>query len=269
MLSGSDIQESGSDMTSRNCGPEPTPAERIPLGPDTYVAVLTGAGVSAESGIATFRDSKGLWESHRVEDVATMLGFIDDPLLVWRFYSDRRKQALAVHPNPAHVAFGRAALALGDRFLLLTQNVDDLHERGGVPQVHHYHGDLFTTSCLRQCAKGAAGWRDTETHYDSVPRCPHCGSDARPAVVWFGESIPVAPQRAIAEFFDRARAAGGKLFFVVAGTSNNVFPAAAIVHDALRTRATCVFANAEETSSNPYFHRFHKGKASEVISDLF
>src|SRR5438034_5139384 len=115
-------------------------SEFPPLRPGKSVFVLTGAGISAESGLSTFRDAGGLWEEHRIEDVATPEGFARDPQTVWRFYSERRRQAGSVQPNPAHLALARLERRIGDRLFLCTQNVDPLHERAGSRAVHHMHG---------------------------------------------------------------------------------------------------------------------------------
>src|SRR5581483_11112125 len=119
----------------------------LSLTPSSRVFVLTGAGISAESGVPTFRDADGLWERHRVEDVATPEAFDRDPRLVWKFYSDRRRQAAQVEPNSAHVALAELERFLGDRLFLCTQNVDPLHERAGSARVHHMHGELLKTRC--------------------------------------------------------------------------------------------------------------------------
>src|SRR5512141_450882 len=120
----------------------------VQVRPGERVFVLTGAGISAESGVATFRDAGGLWEQHRIEDVATPEGFARDPRLVWRFYSERRRQAGSVQANPAHLALARLQQQIGDRLFLCTQNVDPLHERAGSRDVHHMHGELLKSRCF-------------------------------------------------------------------------------------------------------------------------
>ncbi len=131
--------------------------EKILIGPEDRVFVLTGAGVSAESGLKTFRDQGGLWEGHRVEDVATPEGWAADAVQVWRFYSERRKGASQAQPNPAHIALEELEKQLGERFFLVTQNVDDLHERAGSKRVVHMHGELFMSRCENSGAGGMAG----------------------------------------------------------------------------------------------------------------
>src|ERR1041385_9181708 len=164
--------------------PKVAPGEQfqpLELRPGMRIFVLTGAGISAESGVATFRDAGGLWEQHRIEDVATPEGFARDPALVWRFYSERRKKLAEVKPNPAHVA-----LAQAPGLFLCTQNVDDLHERAGSRGVVHMHGELLKTRCST-C--DLAPWYD-ESAYLEPPVCKKCMALLRPHVVWFGE-IPL------------------------------------------------------------------------------
>ena len=131
--------------------------ENIIVGPEDRVFVLTGAGVSAESGLKTFRDQGGLWEGHRVEDVATPEAWEDDAARVWRFYSMRRRDARRAEPNPAHIAMAALEAQLGDRFFLCTQNVDDLHERAGSKRVLHMHGELFESRCENSSTEDTRG----------------------------------------------------------------------------------------------------------------
>ncbi len=162
-----------------------TPAIRI--GHDDRLFVLTGAGISAESGLATFRGAGGLWHGHRVEEVASPEAWERDPELVWNFYSMRRKGALAVKPNPAHLALAELEHRLGERFFLCTQNVDHLHERAGSKRLVHMHGELFQSRC--ESCDGEPF--DDENLYESladIPRC-RCGARIRPNIVWFGEAI--------------------------------------------------------------------------------
>lgn len=147
------------------------------------VVVLTGAGISAESGVPTFRDADGLWEGHRVEEVATPQAYDHQPTTVHRFYDARRAALAAVGPNAAHVALARLEEHLGDDLLVVTQNIDDLHERAGSTRVHHMHGELRSALC-RGC-RGRSRW---EGDLGDFPPCPHCGvTELRPDVVWFGE----------------------------------------------------------------------------------
>ena len=147
------------------------------------IVVLTGAGISAESGLATFRDADGLWEGHRPEDVATPEAYVYDPDLVQRFYDDRRAGLSRVRPNAAHEALGRLSRELGDDLYLVTQNIDDLHERGGSTHVHHMHGEILKALC--EACRVRSPW---DGPLIDRPACPACGrSMLRPDVVWFGE----------------------------------------------------------------------------------
>jgi len=188
--------------------------------PDSFVVVLTGAGISAESGVRTFRDGNGLWEEHRIEDVATPEGFERDPALVHRFYNARRRQLFEVEPNPAHRALAEFQARWGERVLLITQNVDDLHERAGQRDLIHMHGELRKVRCL-EC-EAVLGW-DGDVDLDTT--CPECGrpGSLRPHIVWFGE-MPFEMDR-IAWALDRCG------LFLSIGTSGNVYPAAGFVQE--------------------------------------
>lgn len=229
------------------------------------VFVLTGAGISAESGVATFRDANGLWEKHRVEDVATPEGFAHDPRLVWRFYSERRAQVAKVRPNPAHVALAKLEEALGDGLFLCTQNVDPLHELGGSRRVHHMHGELSKTRC-EGCDRPA--FDETEGHFDEPPRCDLCGGRLRPAVVWFGE-IPLGMDAIFA-------AVQSCDLFLTVGSSGAVHPAAALVshlrnHPSPRTGryARAVYVGLERPENAHSFDECRLGKAGELLPSLF
>src|SRR6202171_5241504 len=164
--------------------PKVAPGTEFPplrVKPAARVFVLTGAGISAESGLKTFRDAGGLWEEHRIEDVATPQGFARDPRMVWRFYSERRRQARSVQPNPGHLALARLEQQIGDRLFLCTQNVDPLHERAGSRTVHHMHGELLRSRC-DSCDRPA--FEDERPHLEELPRCERCGGRRRPRVVW-------------------------------------------------------------------------------------
>lgn len=160
------------------------------------VLVITGAGVSAESGVPTFRGAGGLWRSHDPAQLATPEAFTRDPALVWAWYGERRQAIRAAKPNPAHRAVAALARVSHDH-LVVTQNVDDLHERGGSPpdRLVHVHGDIFVTRCT-QCAYAT---RD-DVAVEPVPRCPRCGSLCRPGVVWFGEALEAAPLARVERF---------------------------------------------------------------------
>jgi len=223
------------------------------------VVVLTGAGISAESGIRTFRDNNGLWENHRVEDVATPRAWAQDPELVWRFYQARRRQLNEVQPNPAHEAL--AALAHGiDSFTLITQNVDDLHERGGSPDVIHMHGQLRTLRC-ETSQQSEVRMEETDLS-DTFATC-HCCSEPsrmRPDIVWFGE-MPMFLQ----EIYEAVDACD---VFIVVGSSGHVYPAAGLVNEAKAGGAHTILVNAEPPQNADAFDETHIGKAGELLPSL-
>jgi NAD-dependent deacetylase len=222
------------------------------------IFVLTGAGISAESGVKTFRDANGLWEEHRVEDVATPEAFERDPRLVWRFYSERRKQLAEVRPNPAHVA-----LAALPQIFLCTQNVDPLHERAGSKQVLHMHGEIAKTRCSA-CSREP--FDDEASYFDELPRC-HCGGLLRPHVVWFGE-IPLG-MREIGEALDDCD------LFVTIGSSGAVYPAAGFVSHLRNVKnrrghfARCIYVGLERPDNAHSFDECRLGKAGELLPVLF
>lgn len=203
------------------------------------VAVLTGAGVSAESGVPTFRASDGLWEGHRIEDVATPTGFDRDPELVWKFYNARRA---TVQPNPGHIALAKLEEHFGENFTLVTQNVDGLHQQAGSRNVLEIHGSLRETRCLG-CAK--VEHRGLEVLEDR-PVCPHCSGWLRPNIVWFHEMLPEEI------WIDAQNAAGLCDVLLVVGTSAVVYPAASLIPIAKSTRyrgATIIECNLTPTAS--------------------
>ncbi|MGD0096678.1 MAG: Sir2 family NAD-dependent protein deacetylase [Terracidiphilus sp.] len=161
----------------------------ISIAPDDHVFVLTGAGISAESGLPTFRGSEGLWAGHRVTDVCTPEAWERNPALVWEFYSGRRAAGEMAQPNPGHIAIAELKAQLGDRFFLCTQNVDDLHERAGSKQMVHMHGELNKAHCEADCGQPPVKDRRIYRSLDEVGRC-ECGARLRPHIVFFGE-IPL------------------------------------------------------------------------------
>jgi NAD-dependent deacetylase len=228
---------------------------RRALGAAGRITVLTGAGVSAESGIATFRGSGGLWEEHRLEDVATPEAFRRDPALVHRFYNARRRQLHAVSPNPAHAAFARLEAALGDRFTLITQNIDDLHERAGSRRILHMHGEILKARCAA-CGKVLPWPGDLGT----ADRCPSCSGPLRPHVVWFGE-VPLHVEEEIPRALEAE-------VFMACGTSGSVYPAAGMVLEAkLRGRLT-VEANLEPSEQASHFDLSILGPAGTTLPRL-
>jgi NAD-dependent deacetylase len=221
------------------------------VGPRARIFVLTGAGISAESGIRTFRDAGGLWEQYRFEEVASPEGWAKHPEAVWRFYAERRAQAATCEPNAAHRSLAALERSVGERLFLCTQNVDDLHEKAGSTRVCHMHGELFKTRCER-CRRPA--FEDRAAH-ESIPACP-CGARLRPHIVWFGE----APfeMDAIAE---QLRACD---VFVVIGSSGAVYPAAGFVA-AVRGRAKTIYVGPEEPDNAGVFDECRLGKAGEAV----
>lgn len=214
--------------------------------------MLTGAGISAESGLPTFRDADGLWEGHDPMAVATPEAFADDPDLVLRFYDERRRALGRVRPNAAHVALARLEDALGDDLYLVTQNVDDLHERGGSRRVHHLHGRLHSALCSF-CARRFE-WTDDLGHR---PPCPGCAQQSlRPDIVWFGE-MPHGMDEVQAALFDCD-------LFVAIGTSGLVYPAAAFVHYAIGSGADTLELNLAPDAVSD-FASVRQGPATRTV----
>lgn len=220
------------------------------------IVVLTGAGVSADSGVSTFRDKDGVWAQVDWRDVATPEGFAADPERVHAFYNARRKGLKSVTPNAAHDALARLESHIGDALTLVTQNVDDLHERAGSRRVLHMHGELLKARCL-SC--GAVHRWQGDLTVDT--RCPDCkgGGAMRPDVVWFGE-IP----RYMSEI---AGAIASADLFVSIGTSGSVYPAAGFVVEARALGVPCVELNLEPSENASAFAERHYGRASEIVPD--
>lgn len=220
------------------------------------VVVLTGAGISAESGIRTFRAADGLWEDHKVEDVATPEGFARDPEKVQAFYNARRRQLLqpAIKPNAAHMALAELEATLGDHFLLVTQNIDNLHERAGNSNVIHMHGELLKVRCAT--SGQILHWTE-DVKPDDRCHCCQFPSRLRPHVVWFGE-MPLQMD----EIYD---ALSGADYFVAIGTSGHVYPAAGFVHEAKLQGAHTVELNLEPSQVGSEFEEKVYGPASEVV----
>jgi NAD-dependent deacetylase len=217
------------------------------------IVVLTGAGISAESGLRTFRADDGLWEDHRVEDVASPQGFRRDPELVQRFYDERRKNIMTAEPNPAHQALARLDEAWDGELLIVTQNIDDLHERAGARRLLHMHGEALSAWCT------ACGARHRWTGpLLGAPGCPACGTAAlRPDIVWFGEM----PYDMDCIFAALARAD----LFVSIGTSGGVYPAAGFVQQARTAGARTLELNLERSQGSSWFDESRLGPASELV----
>jgi len=220
--------------------------------------VLTGAGISAESGLATFRGSGGLWNGYRVEEVATPEAWEENPELVWRFYSMRRRDALAAQPNAAHRALAAIEQKMGDRFYLCTQNVDDLHERAGSQRVHHMHGTLFQSRC-EECD---AAFADSASYEDaaSLPKCSVCGAAVRPHIVWFGE-VPL-DMEGIYQQLERATV------LLVVGTSGSVYPAAGFVDIAKQLGIRTVYIGPEKPANVDAFSEVILATATEALPEI-
>jgi len=232
----------------------------IEIASDDRVFVLTGAGVSAESGLPTFRDNNGLWNGYRVEDVATPEAWADDAQRVWRFYAMRRRDASNCKPNAAHVALAELERNLGERFLLCTQNVDPLHERAGSKRIIHMHGELFRSRCEDDC--GRPDFADDGV-YESEAEIPHCdcGARIRPHIVWFGE-IPLEMDRIFAEL-DRCT------MFMVVGSSGTVHPAASFAQWARRSGGRTVYVGPDRPLNAAMFTDIVLGKAGDVLPGIF
>ena len=242
----------------------------LDISPTDRVFILTGAGISAESGIPTFRGEGGLWRTYRVEEVGTPDSFRRNPALVWEFYSMRRRVAAAAKPNPGHLAIAQLETALQNRLFLCTQNVDNLHEQAGSRRIVHMHGELFKSrcdTCSRPPFDDASGYEPP----GEIPRC-ECGGRIRPHICWFGE-IPFH----LDEIF---RALAESTVFIAIGTSGVVEPAASFVAHVRGParhggparrggRARTIYVGPEEPANYFAFTECHLGNAGEVLPGLF
>jgi NAD-dependent deacetylase len=222
------------------------------------IVILTGAGISAESGIRTFRGSDGLWEGHRIEDVASPEGFMRDPDTVYRFYNQRRRQLVSpeIQPNPAHAALALLEEKLGDDFLLVTQNIDDLHWRAGNRRVLPMHGELRKARCV--LCREVPDW---DGDFDETTACTACGraGGVRPHVVWFGE-MPLYMD----EIYEKLLSCD---VFVAIGTSGHVYPAAGFVEMAGRGHAETVEINLERSMVHSAFNTTIYGPATQTVPE--
>ena len=229
--------------------------------PETRLTILTGAGVSAASGVPTFRGPNGLWKKYKPESLATPEAFQRDPKLVWEWYDWRRQVLVTTMPNRAHqvlAAWSRRYPSL----TLITQNVDGLHERAGSPNVIRFHGSIWEVSCWNRCSASPERWRDETVPLPKIPpRCPHCNGLIRPAVVWFGEGIDPDVMRRSIEALDC------DIFFTI-GTSSLVYPAASLVHEARRRGAYTVEINIEATAAAGLLDLALQGPAEEILDHL-
>jgi NAD-dependent deacetylase len=225
------------------------------------VTVMTGAGVSAASGIPTFRGPGGLWRDFRPEQLATAAAFARDPMLVWEWYAWRRELVAKAKPNRAHEVLAAWSRRY-EGFALITQNVDGLHERAGTENVTRYHGSLWELRCWEECADAPERWDDDTVPFAELPpRCPRCRGLARPGVVWFGEAIPQAALRIASE------AASCDLFLAI-GTSAVVYPAAAMAAEAGARGAFTVEINPEATPATSGVDLALPGPAEQVLDSV-
>jgi NAD-dependent deacetylase len=223
------------------------------------VTILTGAGVSAASGVPTFRGSGGLWRQFRAEDLATPGAFSQDPVLVWEWYAWRRELIAACKPNPAHDVIARWSKSF-ERCTVITQNVDDLHVQADTANLLRVHGSLWELSCWRMC--GGPPWRDESVPLQTLPpSCPACGGLARPRVVWFGESLPAHEMHAAADACDCD-------VFLTVGTSAIVYPAAGLVHEAKRRGAFTAELNLDVTAATAEVDVAIHGPADRLLADI-
>jgi NAD-dependent deacetylase len=220
----------------------------------TRIVILTGAGISAESGVDTFRDKGGIWSKVDYRDVATPEGFARNPGRVHEFYNERRRGLRAIEPNAAHFALARLEREFSGNVMLVTQNIDDLHERAGSTRLIHMHGELARSLCTR-CGTRTPWQEDM----DAFSVCESCGGTGhvRPDVVWFGE-LPYQMERISA-------AIALCDLFISIGTSGNVYPAAGFVEEAKFAGAHTVELNLEPSEGRSHFAEAHYGKATEIV----
>ncbi|SPF41024.1 NAD-dependent protein deacylase [Candidatus Sulfotelmatobacter kueseliae] len=230
----------------------------LPISSTDRVFILCGAGVSAESGIPTFRGVGGVWRNYRIEEVASPYAWQRDPRLVWEFYSMRRKVASAAKANPAHFVLAKLEQTLGERLFLCTQNVDNLHEKAGSCRVIHMHGELFKSRC-DTCHRPPFDDSHLYEPPAEIPRCP-CGGQIRPHICWFGE-VPFGLNQIYAALDECT-------IFMAIGTSGVVEPAASFVAH-VRGRARTIYVGPEHPANASSFTECHLGNAGQVLPRLF
>lgn len=229
--------------------------------PEARITVLTGAGVSAASGVPTFRGSGGLWKNFRPEALATAEAFGRDPSLVWEWYAWRRFLIAACEPNEAHRVLADWSRRFPN-FKLITQNVDGLHERAGTANTIRLHGSIWEVSCWQGCAKSPKRWRDDTVNFKVMPpRCPHCNGLIRPGVVWFGETLET---NVISQAWNAAKC---DIFFTV-GTSSQVYPAAGFIEQARKNGAFTVEINPEATPATSTVDLPLRGGAEAILPEI-
>jgi NAD-dependent deacetylase len=228
------------------------------LNPQARITVLTGAGVSAASGVPTFRGKDGLWKNFRPEALATAEAFGRDPSLVWEWYAWRRFRIATCEPNAAHRTLADWSVRFPN-FRLITQNVDGLHERAGTQNIIRLHGSIWEVSCWQGCAKSPKRWRDdTVTFKQMPPRCPYCGGLIRPGVVWFGETLET---NIVSQAMNAIRCD----VFMTIGTSAVVYPAAGFIEQARGHGAYTVEINPEATAATRSVDLALPGGAETVL----
>jgi len=223
----------------------------------TAVAVLTGAGISAESGVPTFRGADGLWKNFKPEELATVDAFERDPKLVWEWYNWRRELIAPAKPNPAHNALVQLEIKTRN-YTLITQNVDGLHDRAGSGRMLKLHGDIWRL----RCTTCGANWPDRRVPLPKIPPHCQCGGLARPGVVWFGEPLPDGMMK------EAEHAVAAAQVFLVVGTSANVYPAASLIPYAKQGSAKVIEINTEDTPFTPTVDCALRGPAGELLPKL-
>jgi NAD-dependent deacetylase len=222
------------------------------------ITVLTGAGISADSGVPTFRGPDGLWRTYRAEDLATPEAFERDPRLVWEWYNWRRELIATKSPNPAHVALAELERRGNDRMWLITQNVDGLHRAAGSRRLSEIHGNIWMVRCT---GCGVVN-EDRRVPIQILPTCDACGALLRPHIVWFGESLDPADLRRCTETLQSCD------LLLVIGTSGVVYPAAGFASVAKQAGATVVEINLDETPQSPMVDLVLRGRAKDLVPQL-
>ena len=227
----------------------------------TAVTVLTGSGLSAPSGVPTFRGQQGLWNNRRPEELATPEAFAADPVMVWEWYDSRRQHVATCEPNDAHRVLARWSQQ-SQPTTVITQNVDGLHERARTAHVIRFHGSIWKLQCWQGCTVSPAPWWDNTVPLSPCPpRCPECGGLARPGVVWFGESIDP-------KVLDRSLRATRCQVFLAVGTSALVYPAASLIQTAKQHGAFTAEINLEATPISPGVDLALRGSADKILTTV-